>query len=65
LSGGVPPEILATDVDADGDPDVVFATIGGFGKVSWFQNLDGAGTFSPVKSIANASYVDQIVFVQT
>ncbi|MCC6824046.1 MAG: VCBS repeat-containing protein, partial [Verrucomicrobia subdivision 3 bacterium] len=48
VGGGVPPDILATDVDADGDSDVVFATIGGFGKVSWFQNLDGAGTFSPV-----------------
>lgn len=66
-ASGLPtPEIVATDVDADGDPDIGFSIFGGAAityKVHWFQNLDGAGTFSPIKQLPHASYALQTAFL--
>lgn len=37
--------VMATDMDDDGDLDVLYST-GGFSEVSWFRNTDGLGNFS-------------------
>jgi len=33
-------EVLAADMDGDGDPDVVACGLDGFGEVYWWENLD-------------------------
>lgn len=46
-----PYEAMAADLDGDGDNDILVASIGD-SKVSWYQNLDGLGTFGPQKVIS-------------
>jgi hypothetical protein len=42
-------DLAAADVDGDGDPDVVAAISGTRGRLGWFENIDGKGTFSAAK----------------
>ncbi len=47
---GYPLYLEAADIDGDGDLDVVSAST--FGDViSWFENIDGLGTFGPMQII--------------
>jgi len=46
-----PHRLLASDIDLDGDDDLVFSAV--FDNyVGWFENLDGAGTFAPESALA-------------
>ena len=41
------------DVDGDGDPDVISGfTDDGPGKIAWYENTDGSGSFGPAREIA-------------
>jgi len=44
-------DLYAADVDGDGDTDVLFAS-GDDDKIAWYENLDGTGSFGPVRAIA-------------
>ncbi|WP_203295471.1 FG-GAP-like repeat-containing protein [Luteirhabdus pelagi] len=41
----LPEDAIASDIDGDGDLDVVAASIDG-DKIVWFENMDGFGSFS-------------------
>jgi len=47
-------DVLGSDVDFDGDTDVLAAVRypNGAGEIVWFENTDGAGSFGPLKSLA-------------
>ena len=45
--------VYATDVDGDGDVDVLSAS-GDDDKIAWYENIDGAGTFGPQRVITTA-----------
>ena len=44
--------VRAADLDGDGDNDVI-AAIFGDGKISWYENMDGLGSFSTEKVVSN------------
>ena len=44
--------VLGADLDGDGDADVLSASAGD-GKIAWYENTDGYGTFSSQKVISN------------
>jgi len=47
--------VYATDIDGDGDMDVLSASTGD-NKIAWYENTDGQGTFGPQQIITtNAS----------
>ena len=52
IAGGLdqPSNALATDVDGDGDLDIVCAVWGNY-DLFWLENLEGAGTFGEIKMI--------------
>ena len=51
--------IGATDIDSDGDNDVL-ATFNG--QANWFENTDGAGTFGPAKTISTQSGITHALY---
>jgi hypothetical protein len=46
--------VYATDMDGDGDMDVLSAS-GSDDKIAWYENTDGAGTFGAQKIISTAA----------
>ena len=60
--GSVPTGIDATDIDGDGDLDVV-TTTGGDDQVAWYENLDSAGDFGEIQLITDQ--LDGAFFVDT
>jgi hypothetical protein len=46
--------VYATDLDGDGDTDVLSASYGD-NKIAWYENVDGAGTFGPQQVISTAA----------
>ncbi|MCZ4318422.1 T9SS type A sorting domain-containing protein [Aequorivita viscosa] len=44
--------LIAADVDGDGDTDVLTVSFGD-NEVAWFENLDGFGNFGPKNTISN------------
>jgi hypothetical protein len=42
--------VYATDLDEDGDVDVLSASYGA-NEIAWYENTDGQGTFGPVQTI--------------
>ena len=51
--------VFAADLDGDGDQDVLSASVSYGGKVVWYENVDGNGTFGLEQIISNigAEYV--------
>jgi hypothetical protein len=47
-----PQSIVAADFDGDGDQDLLYCSWED-GKVAWYENTDGAGSFSDVNVISN------------
>ncbi|MEL6811284.1 MAG: T9SS type A sorting domain-containing protein [Bacteroidota bacterium] len=47
-----PESVFASDLDGDGDLDVLLA-LGGADSVFWFENLDSEGNFGPEQTIAS------------
>jgi predicted RNA methylase len=45
--------VYAVDVDADGDLDVLSASMGD-NKIAWYENSDGKGSFGPQKLVTTA-----------
>ncbi len=45
-------EVFATDLDNDGDQDVLASSLEG-DAVSWYENLDGLGNFGEQKNVTN------------
>jgi hypothetical protein len=54
--------VFAVDLDGDLDPDVVAASYND-DKISWWENLDGAGTFGPRQVITDTADGSVFVFV--
>jgi chitodextrinase len=44
-------QVLTADIDGDGDADVIAASLGD-DRIVWFENTDGAGTFSNGTDVA-------------
>ncbi len=55
-------DVLAADVDGDGDPDVL-AAIPNDDDVAWYENTDGAGTFGTANLISSSADGAQAVHV--
>ncbi|GJM24171.1 MAG: hypothetical protein DHS20C16_05860 [Phycisphaerae bacterium] len=54
--------VHATDLDGDGDVDVLYASrsaFGGTGKIAWYENLDGLGNFGILQDEKVISYAVQ------
>ncbi len=50
--------VYATDIDGDGDMDVLSASIG---KIAWHENIDGLGDFGPQQIITtNVEYASSV-----
>lgn len=47
-----PKDVIATDIDGDGDKDVVVSSNNN-STVIWCENLDGLGNFGPINIISN------------
>ena len=54
--------VRSADLDGDGDRDVVCASWQN-DRVSWFENLDGLGTFGPAKIVSSATDGARVVGV--
>jgi len=52
--------VRAADLDGDGDNDVI-AAIFGDGKISWYENMDGLGSFSTEKVVSNLTPTVRLV----
>lgn len=50
------------DIDGDGDLDIVAGTLN-YNVMSWFENLDGQGTFGPPIEIGSPGYAILSVFL--
>ncbi|KNC56487.1 fibronectin type III domain-containing protein [Thecamonas trahens ATCC 50062] len=47
--------VIAADIDGDGDLDLASASGLGFnGKIAWYENTDGAGSFGPQQVVSTA-----------
>ncbi|MBI4878582.1 MAG: VCBS repeat-containing protein, partial [Planctomycetes bacterium] len=47
-------DVLAADLDGDGDADVLSASLFD-NKIAWYENTDGQGSFAPQQVISNAA----------
>ena len=54
-----PESIYSTDIDNDGDNDIIFA---GFSKIGWYENEDGNGSFGEAQIINNSAQAATSVF---
>ncbi|MCB2156312.1 VCBS repeat-containing protein [bacterium] len=56
-----PPSVFAVDLDGDGDADVLSASEND-DLIAWYENIDGAGTFGPQKTITSSADRAESVF---
>jgi len=61
-TGGYPNLLFASDLDLDGDVDVLFSSFFD-SEIAWYENTDGAGTFGPAQPILTAALIPQSLFV--
>lgn len=54
--------LFPTDIDNDGDQDLIVGFYGATDTVVWLENLDGQGTFGPAQIISNELLVPDSVF---
>jgi len=55
-NAGIPRSVYATDLDNDGDNDILSAGADfDNGKIAWYENLDGLGSFGPLQIIDTGS----------
>ena len=57
-----PASVIATDLDGDGDLDVLSASEND-DKIAWYENTDGLGTFGPQQAITTLANGARSVFV--
>ncbi len=55
--------VSIVDIDQDGDLDVVAVSSGSF-TLSWYENLDGLGTFSPIQILAGNALTKSAIFTE-
>jgi hypothetical protein len=60
--GANPQSVYAADLDGDSDSDVIYAS-NGDGKVAWYENTDGQGSFSSENVISTNVAGAQAVYV--
>ena len=48
--------ITAADIDGDEDLDIVGSNSGPYVKLSWYENLDGMGNFSPPEVVDTSNF---------
>ncbi|MFI1770412.1 FG-GAP-like repeat-containing protein [Thalassobellus citreus] len=53
--------VFASDLDGDGDKDVLSATLGD-NKIAWYENTDGLGNFGAQQIIISTAYGAKSVF---
>ncbi|MCA9252437.1 MAG: VCBS repeat-containing protein [Phycisphaerales bacterium] len=53
--------VIAADLDGDGDNDVISASAED-NKIAWYENVDGFGTFGPVRAISFSAAFAYSVF---
>jgi hypothetical protein len=59
--GARPISVFASDLDGDGDTDILYGSNGG-DKVGWYENTDGQGSFSEEKVISTEVPGTQAVY---
>lgn len=42
-----PTSVFPTDMDSDGDLDILVSSSSAWGRIAWYENMDGQGTFGP------------------
>ena len=53
--------VFATDIDGDGDVDVISASLGD-STIAWYENIDGIGAFGSKKTISsNINYASYVI----
>ncbi len=45
--------VSSSDIDGDGDMDVIYSASNASGFLAWFENMDGLGSFSAKKTISS------------
>ena len=53
-------QLTTTDLDGDGDLDVLAATFFSNREIVWYENVDGKGGFSPKKQIAEEAGLESL-----
>jgi hypothetical protein len=54
--------LFPTDIDNDGDKDLIVGYYGATDSIAWFENLDGQGNFGSIQIISNDLLVPDSVF---
>lgn len=55
--------IYSVDIDGDGDNDVLFTSVSSPNhKVAWYENIDGLGTFGPLRIISTNVNTPESIF---
>ena len=63
VPGGYLNSLVGVDLDGDGDMDVLTASsVSQQGRISWFENIDGGGTFDNLQLISSETVVLKSIF---